>query len=593
MKVRERKYTPENLKWRLEDIFATDAAWEAEFADLSARLEEPSAFRGRLTDREAALACLKLQSELGWKSERLYVYARMRRDEDSAASLYQGMSDRTRGLAVKLSAAFSFAAPELTGLSSETLAEWAESAEFADFSYFLTVLEKHKKHILSEKEEELLASVGAFSGMFQTIFSMFDNADIRFGSVTDEKGRSTEITHGTYSLLLQSPSESVRKSAFEAMFGQYKGHINTLAQVYAGNVKKDCFYAKMRGFGSALEHSLFGENTDPRAYRNLVDAIGKNTKYMHRFIALKKKILQTDTLNMYDLYLPLVENAEIKLPYEKAYEVFKEAVKPLGSDYAAVLDEAYNNGWIDVSENKGKRSGAYSWGVFGTHPYVLLNYQPNSHAVFTVAHEMGHAMHTYYSSGTQPYEKAGYEIFVAEVASTVNEVLLLKYLMKTADEKLKRYLLSYYLDMFRTTVFRQTMFAEFELAAHTMEENGQPLTAESLSEVYYALNKKYYGKAVKHNDLIRYEWARIPHFYTSFYVYKYATGLTAAVKIASMILSGDEEAVVNYRKFLSAGGSMPPVDVLKLAGVDLTSAEPFEAAMKEFKSTLTELEKMI
>jgi oligoendopeptidase F len=592
VKVKERKYTPDNLKWRLEDIFASDAEWEAEFTALSERLEEPAGFKGRLGGAEDALKCLKLQSELGWKSERLYVYARMRRDEDSSVPLYQGMSDRTRGLAVRLSAAFSFVAPELTKLSSETLAEWAARSEFSDFSYFLEVLEKHKAHILSESEERLLASTGVFSGMFQTIFSMFDNADVRFGSVTDEKGRSTEVTHGTYSLLLQSPSEDVRKAAFEAMFGQYKGHINTLAQIYAGNVKKDCFYAKARGFSSALEHSLFGENTDPRAYRNLVDSISGNTKYMHRYIALKKKLLKRDVLNMYDLYMPLAENAEIKLSYEKAYELFKESVSPLGSDYVSVLDEAYKGGWIDVAENKGKRSGAYSWGVFGTHPYVLLNYQPNSHAVFTVAHEMGHAMHSYYSGGAQPYEKAGYEIFVAEVASTVNEVLLLKHLIKSANKKLKRYLLSYYADMFRTTVFRQTMFAEFELAAHTMEENGQPLTAESLSDVYYALNKKYYGKAVRHNELIRYEWARIPHFYTSFYVYKYATGLTAAVKIASDILSGKDGAAENYRKFLSAGGSMPPVDILKLAGVDLTSAEPFEAAMTEFRNTLAELESL-
>lgn len=374
------------------------------------------------------------------------------------------------------------------------------------------------------------------------------------------------------------------------MFGAYRDHINMLAANYAGNVKQDWFYAKVRGFSSALDYSMYCENVPPTCYRNLLSAVDKGTKPLHKYVALRRRVLGGE-LNMYDLHVPIVDEAKIAMPYEKAVETVKTALKVMGKEYSDILASAFRDGWVDVYENKGKRSGAYSWGCYGVHPFVLLNYTETTHDVFTIAHELGHSLHSYYSNANQPEPKAGYEIFVAEIASTVNEVLLLKHLLKTADGELRKYLLSYYLDMFRTTLFRQTMFSEFEVAAHEMVEKDEPVTAEGLCEVYYALNKKYYGRAVKHNELIRYEWARIPHFYSSYYVYKYATGLTAAVTIADNLLTYGADYFAKYRKFLSAGGSLPPLDILRLADVDLETDEPYDRAMKEFADTLDELEK--
>lgn len=337
---------------------------------------------------------------------------------------------------------------------------------------------------------------------------------------------------------------------------------------------------------------MFSENVSPECYKKLLESVGEGTKALHRYVALRRRMLGLKDLNMYDLYVPVVDEVKISLPYEKAVETVKQALKVMGSEYNAILERAFTDGWIDVYENRGKRSGAYSWGCYGVHPFVLLNYTATIHDVFTIAHELGHALHSYHSDAAQPEEKAGYEIFVAEIASTVNETLLLKHLLKTAKGKMRAYLLSYYLDMFRTTLFRQTMFSEFEVEAHTLAERGEPINAEALSSVYYALNKKYYGRAVRHNDLIRYEWARIPHFYSSYYVYKYATGLTAAVTIADNILKRGEEYYEKYKQFLSAGGSMPPLDILRLAEVDLETDAPYKRAMKEFSDTLSELEKM-
>ena len=420
---------------------------------------------------------------------------------------------------------------------------------------------------------------------------MFDNADVKFAPVKDENGNEVAMSHGVYGMLLQSTDQRVRKDAFESMFTAYKDHINTIAANYAGNVKKDWFYAKVRGFKSALDYSMYNENVPSTCYNKLLEAVGKGTKPLHDYIALRKKVLGIETLNMYDLYTSIVSEQELALEYEDAVELVKDALKVTGKEYSDILANAFKSGWVDVFENRGKRSGAYSWGVYGVHPFVLLNYQKTIHDVFTIAHEMGHAMHSYFSNHALCEQKADYVIFVAEIASTVNEVLLLKHLLKTATGEFRKYLLSYYLDMFRTTLFRQTMFSEFEVIAHGMVERGEPITATALSDAYYELNKKYYGESVEHNDLIRYEWARIPHFYTSYYVYKYATGITTAVSIANNILKGGEEYFAKYKKFLSAGGSMPPLDIIRLADVDLESDAPYELAMKEFADTLAELEK--
>lgn len=592
MKLKNRKDIPDRDKWKLEDIFPTDEAWEECFFALSERMGRITSYKGRLSDEDSLYECLTLNTSLSHDISRLYQYARMRRDEDTREPLYQGMTDRADSLAVRLSSLAAFLTPELARESKERLEELAAKPRFADYSVLLSEVVRMKDIILSEKEERLLREAGIFSDTAEEVFSMFDNADIRFQPVRDEKGREVELSHGTYSLLLQSPSQEVRKAAFESMFGAYRDHINTLAANYAGNVKKDWFFAKIRGFSTSLERSMFSENVSPECYKKLLESVGEGTKALHRYVALRRRMLGLKDLNMYDLYVPVVDEVKISLPYEKAVETVKQALKVMGSEYNAILERAFTDGWIDVYENRGKRSGAYSWGCYGVHPFVLLNYTATIHNVFTIAHELGHALHSYHSDAAQPEEKAGYEIFVAEIASTVNETLLLKHLLKTAKGKMRAYLLSYYLDMFRTTLFRQTMFSEFEVEAHTLAERGEPINAEALSSVYYALNKKYYGRAVRHNDLIRYEWARIPHFYSSYYVYKYATGLTAAVTIADNILKRGEEYYEKYKQFLSAGGSMPPLDILRLAEVDLETDAPYKRAMKEFSDTLSELEKM-
>lgn len=591
MKVKERKDIPQEYKWRLEDIFPDNEAWEECFFALSERMGKIASYKGRLADEDALFECLTLSTSLSHDLGKLYQYARMRRDEDSRVSLYQGMTDRADSLAVKLSSLTAYITPELAAMSAEKLKELAAEKRFSDYSVTLSEIVRNKEIILSDKEEKLLREAGIFADNAEEVFTMFDNADVKFAPVTDEKGREVEMSHGNYSLLLQNPSQEVRREAFESMFGAYCDHINTLAANYAGNVKKDWFFAKIRGFNTSMERSMFAENVPPTCYRKLLEAVGKGTKALHRYIALRRRMLGVKELNMYDLHVPLVDEAKLAMPYEKAVETVKSALKVMGKEYSDILASSFEEGWIDVYENRGKRSGAYSWGCYGVHPFVLLNYAGTSHDVFTIAHELGHSLHSYYSNAAQPEEKAGYVIFVAEIASTVNEVLLLKHLLKAAEGKTRTYLLSYYLDMFRTTLFRQTMFAEFEAEAHSLAERGEPVTADALSEAYYALNKKYYGRAVRHNDLIRYEWARIPHFYNSFYVYKYATGLTAAVTIADNLIKRGEEYFAKYRLFLSAGGSLPPLDILRLAEVDLETDAPYERAMQEFSDTLDALEK--
>ena len=589
MKLKDRKNIPQEYKWRLEDIFPDNEAWEECFFALSERMGKIASYKGRLADEDALFECLTLSTSLSHDLSKLYQYARMRRDEDSRASLYQGMTDRADSLAVKLSSLTAYITPELAATDTEKLKELSAKKRFSDYSVTLGEIIRNKEIILSEKEERLLREAGIFADNAEEVFSMFDNADVRFAPVKDDKGREVEMSHGNYALLLQNPSQEVRKAAFESMFEAYRDHINTLAANYAGNVKKDWFFAKIRGFNTSVERSMFAENVPPTCYAKLLEAVGKGTKAMHRYIALRRRMLGVKELNMYDLHVPLVDEAKLAMPYEKAVETVKSALKVMGKEYSDILQSSAAYGWIDVFESRGKRSGAYSWGCYGVHPFVLLNYTGTSHDVFTIAHELGHAMHSYYSNKSQPEEKAGYEIFVAEIASTVNEVLLLKHLLKSATGKTRTYLLSYYLDMFRTTLFRQTMFAEFEAEVHSLAEKGEPVTAEALSDAYYALNKKYYGRAVKHNELIRYEWARIPHFYTSFYVYKYATGLTAAVTIADNILKRGGEYFEKYRRFLSAGGSLPPLDILRLSEVDLETDEPYLRAMKEFSDTLDAL----
>lgn len=591
-KVLERKKVNDRYKWKVSHIVENDEVWNEKFQAIVAEFQILPTYKGKLGDDATLLEFLKKQDELTIELIKLYLYAHMNSDADTRDDNYQQMQRRIQSALVMISSSLSFVETEICLRSEEQLLALSKKPEFSDYSYMLEKLAKDKKHVLSEEVEKVLADVGSFSGGFREAFSMFDNADVKFKKITID-GVETEMSHGVYGYALQSGDQTTRQAAFESMFGAYKDHINTIAALYGNHVKKDAFYAKTKKYDSCLSMALEQNDVDPAAYENLIKTVDENCKYMHKYMAFRKKALGVEKLNMWDLHTSIVKDVDIAVPYEKAYKMVKEALKPLGEEYQGLLTEAYENGWIDVCETKGKRSGAYSTSTYGCHPFVLLNYQQTSHDIFTIAHELGHAMHSHYSQENQPFSKSDYVIFVAEIASTVNEVLMLKYLIsKTKDVEMKKYLLSYYLDMFRTTLFRQTMFAEFELEAHKLAEADAPITANALSEIYYNLNKKYYGKAVTHNDLIRYEWARIPHFYTSFYVYQYATGITAAISIANNILKNGEKAFKGYKQFLSAGGSMPPIEILKLAGVDLTTEEPFKVAMKEFKDTLNELIKI-
>ena len=591
-KVIERKKVNDRYKWKVSHIVENDEVWNEKFQAIVAEFQILPTYKGKLGDDATLLEFLKKQDELTIELIKLYLYAHMNSDADTRDDNYQQMQRRIQSALVMISSSLSFVETEICLRSEEQLLALSEKPEFSDYSYMLEKLAKDKKHVLSEEVEKVLADVGSFSGGFREAFSMFDNADVKFKKITID-GVETEMSHGVYGYALQSGDQATRQAAFESMFGAYKDHINTIAALYGNHVKKDAFYAKTKKYDSCLSMALEQNDVDPAAYENLIKTVDENCKYMHKYMAFRKKALGVEKLNMWDLHTSIVKDVDIAVPYEKAYKMVKEALRPLGEEYQGLLTEAYENGWIDVCETKGKRSGAYSTSTYGCHPFVLLNYQQTSHDIFTIAHELGHAMHSHYSQENQPFSKSDYVIFVAEIASTVNEVLMLKYLIsKTKDVEMKKYLLSYYLDMFRTTLFRQTMFAEFELEAHKLAEADAPITANALSEIYYNLNKKYYGKAVTHNDLIRYEWARIPHFYTSFYVYQYATGITAAISIANNILKNGEKAFKGYKQFLSAGGSMPPIEILKLAGVDLTTEEPFKVAMKEFKDTLNELIKI-
>lgn len=593
MSYTKRSDIPEKYKWNLGDIYPTPADWEKEFAEFAAEYPKLAEFQGKLADRDSLLTFLKMTDDVELKLDRLFGYAQMDYDSDLQDAEKQARYSRVYGLFTKYSEATSFVSPELSAIPDDKLQSFIDDPDFSDYDVALSNVLRGKAHILSENEERLLAGVGSFSGQFHEVFGRLDSGDIKFDKITVD-GKKVQLGHGAYSMLLQHKDQSVRRKAFKTYYKAYIEKINTLAGLYEGSVKADCFSAKARGFGSAMEKALFYENVDKSVYDNLIKCMHGSFAPLHRYIALRKKLLGVKTLNMYDLYVPIFENADISCEYEEACELVKKGLAPLGEDYLQVVQQAFDNRWIDVHETPTKRSGAYSSGVSDVHPYMLLNYQKTTHDIFTIAHEMGHSMHTYYSCKAQPFAKEGYKIFVAEVASTCNEVLLLKHLLKTeTDVNVKKYLLQYYLDMLRTTMYRQSMFAEFEQISHAMAEAGEPLTADALCAEYLKLNKMYYGPSVKHNEEIKYEWARVPHFYRAFYVYKYATGIISAVCIAEKILKEGAPAVANYKKFLSLGGSMDPVSELKVAGVDLTSEEPFNIVSKSFEDTLAELENLV
>lgn len=586
----ERSSVENKYKWKIEDIFASDEEWENYFKETEKYLDFKH-YERTLTSAENVAKMFRAQEEASIRIERLHLYAHMRHDEDSRASEYTSMQSRSMSLYVQFSSAISFVDPELTALPAEILQSFATDKRLSDYDYYFRQLIRGKEHILSANEEKILAMGGEVYSQFHEIFGMIDNADIKLGCVTDADGNEIPLTHGMYGVILHGEDRELRKKAFEAYYDAYISLKNTIAATYFGNVKKDVFLSRARNYSSCLERALDGEDVNVVVYKNLLDSVDASLPSMHRYIRDRKKIMKLDEQHMYDIYAPLVSDAEMKLSYEEACDLVVRGLAPLGKDYQALLQKGFSEGWVDVMETTGKRSGAYSTGIFGLHPYVLLNYQPTTHDVFTIAHEMGHSLHTYFSNLNQPYAKADYRIFVAEVASTVNEVLLLKYVLSTTEDvNLKKYLLAYYLDTIRTTLHRQTMFAEFEYVAHDMVEKGEALTSDNLSAAYLKLNEKYYGDGIVHDWQIAHEWSRIPHFYTSFYVYKYSTGIISAISIASRILKEGESAVRDYKAFLSSGGSDSPVELLKIAGVDLTERKAFDTAMREFDDTLKEFE---
>ena len=575
------------FRWATEQIYANDEAWQKEFDSLAEKLNFEK-YRGSLGKKETFLECMKAQESLGRIFDKLSVYAMLKHDENTKNALYDSMSSKVMALGVKFNESAAFIMPELTALDESVLKGYILDKDLNEYDYFLKCVLREKAHVLSEDEERLLAISGEALASFRDIFTKIDNADLPLG-ILKHGNKSYPLSHGTYSVIMHGEDRKLRKKAFNEYYGAYISLINTISATYYGSVKKDVFFAKARKYNSALERALFGEDVDKKVYDNLISSTNKALPKLHKYIAQKKKLLGLKKMYMYDMYVPVIEGAELKLEYEDAYELVIKGLAPLGKDYQDLLRKAKDERWIDVFEGEGKRSGAYSVCVYDTHPYVLLNYQKTTHDVFTIAHEMGHSLHSYFSNKNQAYAKADYKIFVAEVASTVNEVLLIRYLLSVEkDKKLRKYLLSYLLEMIRTTLFRQTQFAEFEQVVHDMVENGQPLTKDNLSEVYLGLNKKYYGRSVSHDGNIKYEWSRIPHFYRAFYVYKYATGIISALAICDRILSGEKGAKEDYFNFLSSGGSNGPVELLKIAGVDLNTKKPFEKAFKVFSDTLEE-----
>ena len=587
----ERREVPDQYKWKVSDVFESDEAWEKAYAELEQI--DFSRFKGTLNTAENILAYLQEEDAYEIKLMRAYLYAHLRSDEDVRVTKYNSYLARISSLFTRLGAETAFAVPELSALSDEMLRELAQDERLKAYDYTITRLIAEKKHILSEAEERILALASEPLETAGNAFTMLDNAELNLPEIEYE-GEKVQLSNGLYAVILNGNDREKRAEAFKLYYSAYQKIINTLATTYFGNVRNDIFFKTVRGYESCLDKALFAEDVDKSVYENLIQAVGEKTPLMHRYMQDRKQVLGYDEMHMYDLHFPIVDNADVKLTFEEAYDLVVEGLAPLGEDYRELLLKGKNDGWIDVCETEGKRGGAYSIGVYGNHPFVLLNYQQTTHEVFTIAHEMGHAIHSYFSNRTQPYAKANYKIFVAEVASTVNEVLLLKHLVKTTeDASLKKYLLTYFIDMIRTTLFRQTQFAEFEERAHAMAEAGEPLNKDNLSELYLSLNKKYYGEAVTHDEQIAIEWARIPHFYNSFYVYKYATGIIAAITIANKILSEGKSAVEKYFEFLSGGGSTDPVSLLKIAGADLTTEEPFRLAMEEFEKTLEEFEALM
>ncbi len=592
----KRGEVPKEYTWAIKDLYASDEDWKRDLEKIKGMLPQIEAFQGKLGESaEHLLNFLKLQDEITVLLDRFANYSLRRADEDTKNTTYQGFKDQTNGICVAISSALSFAEPEILDIPDTVLHGFYDrQPELNQYRRFLNDILRKKAHILSDAEEKILAAAGDLAQSPDDIFGLLNDADMTYESVTDIEGNRLPVTHASFIPLMQNYDRNVRKDAFESLYKTYAEHKNTSAAILSAQMKQLNFFSRMRRYNSPLEAALDANNVAPQVYNNLIEAVHENMESMYKYVRLRKKLLKVDALHMYDLYVPIVTNAERDIPFAEAKENIREALSVLGEDYVALLDEGFDNRWIDIYENEGKRSGAYSSGC-RVHPYVLLNYKNNLDSEFTTAHEMGHALHSYLSNKNQPVVDADYAIFVAEVASTCNEALLMQYLLKkTTDKKERAYLINYFLEQFRTTLYRQTMFAEFELKMSQLIQNGESINSESACRIYHDLIDLYFGGDIVHDAKIDLEWARIPHFFYNFYVYQYATGFSAAIALSQKILNEGEPAVKAYKEnFLSAGCSKDPVSILKDAGVDMSTKKPVEDALKLFDSLIDELAELM
>lgn len=593
-KIPQRSEISAEHKWKLEDLYESDEAFEKALEEAGSYPERVTAFQGRISENAAdLLAYLRLDDEITEVARNLIHYSNRKSDEDTRVSKYTGYCDKVEMLLTAIGSAGAFAVPEILTISDEKMQDFYEQEDGLKlYELCLSRIFKRREHILTPAEERILAMSGEMRSTPSTVFSMLDNADMKFPDAVDKDGKAHQVTHGSYIPLMQGEDRVLRKSAFENLYHTYKSFENTYSAILSGHLKTLGFNANVRKYENTLEAALDSTEVPQSVYHSLIEAVHANMDKMYRYVELRKKLLGVDELHYYDLYAPMVSDVNMKITYDEAKEMVLNAVKPLGESYVELMKKGLTSGWIDVYENEGKCSGAYSAGAV-VHPYVLLNHTDDLQSAFTLAHEMGHALHSYYSNENQPTVYSDYEIFVAEVASTFNESLLMQYLLKTTeDKKQKAYLINYFLEQFRTTLYRQTMFAEFELKINEAQAAGEAITSDFLCELYGNLNKLYFGDAITHDEEINYEWARIPHFYYNYYVYQYSTGFAAAIALSQRVLNGGEAEVNDYIGFLKGGNSKTPVDLLKGAGVDMTDPKVVSDALKLFGELLDEMEQL-
>ena len=589
----DRKDIDDKYKWKIDLMYSSQESIDKDISKIKSYINEIKEYKGKLSQsKENMYEALNIYEKASQLLQNLYVYTHMKQHEDTRINENQAMATKTDMLSTELSTASSYMVPEIIAIDESKLKEYLEDEKLSFYKKYIEEILREKPHTLSEKEEEILAAVSDLTSVPENAYDMLSYADMDFPKIENEDGEMVKLTHSNFSTFLKSKNNKVRKNAFDAMYKTYDKYKNTFASMLYGGIKSEIFYSKTRKYESALYASLFQDDISVDVYNNLIKAVDENLDTLNRYVDIKKKFLGLEDIHMYDLYVPLTESFDMKIPYEEAQEIVLNALKPLGEEYLGLIKRAFEENWIDVYENEGKQGGAYSWGSYDSHPYILMNYKDDLNSLFTLIHELGHSMHSYYSKKTQPYLYSGYKIFVAEVASTLNELLLINYLLEKADSKEERvYLLNYYLEQFRTTVYRQTMFAEFEKLTHASVEDGNPLTAKEFNDIYYDLNKKYYGNSTVVDEQIALEWARIPHFYSNFYVYKYATGFSSASALSQKILTEGKVAVDKYIEFLKSGGSDYPLNQLKAAGVDMEKKESVDKALEVFKELVDKLEK--